>query len=50
MQKQSEYKTYLIPTEQNFKRSVNQKTPVQYLSGTKAQVLKGLEELAGDVE
>ena len=50
MQKQNEYKTYLIPTEQNFKRSVNQKTPVQYIAGTKTQVLEGLKKLAEDIE
>lgn len=48
MQK-SDYKLYIIPSDQSFQRAVNAHLPVQFIKGTKNDVLKELESLAEDV-
>lgn len=48
MQK-SDYKLFIIPSDQSFQRAVNAHMPVQYIKGTKKEVLAELENLAKEV-
>lgn len=48
MQK-SDYKLFTIPSDQSFQRAVNAHVPVQYIKGTKKEVLDELEQLAKEV-
>jgi len=49
MQK-SDYKLFIIPSDQSFQRAVNAHIPVQYVKGTKREVLSELELLAKEVQ
>lgn len=49
MQK-SDYKLFIIPSDQSFQRAVNAHIPVQYVKGTKKEVLTELELLAKEVQ
>lgn len=46
----SDYKLFIIPSDQSFQRAVNAHIPVQYVKGTKKEVLVELEELAKEVK
>lgn len=48
--KKSDYKLFIIPSDQSFQRAVNAHIPVQYVKGTKKEVLTELEALAKDVQ
>jgi len=46
---ESVYKMFAIPSDQSFQRAVNGHVPVQFVKGTKKEVLDTLQELAEEV-
>lgn len=47
---ESVYKLFAIPSDQSFQRAVNGNVPVQFVKGTKKEVLDTLAELAEEVK
>ncbi len=47
---QSDYNLFIIPSDQSFQRAVNAHLPVQYVKGTKKEVLDEIEALAKEVK
>lgn len=47
--KNTEYQLYVIQTDQNFKRSINARLPVQYVADTKKDILETIEALGESV-
>lgn len=47
--KDTEYQLYVIQTDQNFKRAINARLPVQYVPGTKKDILETIEALGASV-
>lgn len=47
--KKTSYELYVVQTDQNFKRSINACLPVQYVPGTKKDILETLEALGDSV-
>lgn len=48
--KNSDYKLFIIPSDQSFQRAVNSHIAVQYIKGTKKEVLSELAALAEEVK
>lgn len=48
--KNSDYKLFIIPSDQSFQRAVNAHIAVQYIKGTKKEVLNELSALAEEVK
>ena len=47
--KDTDYELYVIQTDQNFKRSINARLPVQYVQGTKKDILDTIQALGESV-
>ncbi len=47
--KKTSYQLYVVQTDQNFKRSINACLPVQYVPGTKKDILETIEALGESV-
>lgn len=47
--KNTEYQLYVIQTDQNFKRAINARLPVQYVSDTKKDILETIQALGESV-
>ncbi len=47
--KNTEYQLYVIQTDQNFKRAINARMPVQYVADTKKDILETIEALGESV-